>query len=199
MKNYLPSPPPPPPPLPSFPSRMIPTSYLIFPVIWPDGRWRTTADFTTSFLPSSRFLHLGINQENMVCVPAQCLFVCLFCFCFCFFGGGGGGGGSIPPMFIGTINFCLLKPLSLTLSLAEGQKISAKQNILACFSQSLLTDQDEIWKGVEAIEVEHPDAAFEWDLMKQREITAVLLRQTASTLTCLWINLVRTWYDEIYC
>ena len=40
----------------------------------------------------------------------------------------------IPAMLTGTINFYHFIPLSLTLTLPEGHKVSAKQNLLASFS-----------------------------------------------------------------
>ena len=35
-----------------------------------------------------------------------------------------------------------------------------------CLTQ-FLTDQDEIWYGVEAIQGEHPNSIFEWEIMQQ--------------------------------
>ena len=43
------------------------------------------------------------------------------------------------------------------------------------FLAQISTDQDEIGHGIEAMQVEHPDAAFEIDLSKQGKITAFLL------------------------
>ena len=50
----------------------------------------------------------------------------------------------IPAMLRGTIDFFHFVPLSLTLTLPGGRKFSAKRNILASFSHTLSTDQDEI-------------------------------------------------------
>ena len=43
----------------------------------------------------------------------------------------------LPAMHIGTIDFCHFIPLSLTLTLAGGHKVGAKQNLLASFSCTL--------------------------------------------------------------
>ena len=40
----------------------------------------------------------------------------------------------LPAMFLGTIDFNHFIPLSLTLTLPGGHKVSAKQNLLASFS-----------------------------------------------------------------
>ena len=56
-------------------------------------------------------------------------------------------------------------PLSLTLTLLGGHKVSAKQNLLALFSHKLFIDQDETWYSDQAL-VEYPDTTFEWHLVK---------------------------------
>ena len=48
-------------------------------------------------------------------------------------------------------------PLSLTLTLVLGHKVSAKLHFLTHF----LTDWDEIGCGVEAVQAEHPDTIFD--------------------------------------
>ena len=58
---------------------------------------------------------------------------------------------------------CFL-PLHTTftdLDLAWGHKASAKQNVLASFLAYFSTDQDEIWRGDEAIQIDHPEIIFE--------------------------------------
>ena len=47
-------------------------------------------------------------------------------------------------MLIDTINFYHFIPLSLTLTLLWGHKVSAKQNLLGYFLPHFSTDQDEI-------------------------------------------------------
>ena len=47
-------------------------------------------------------------------------------------------------MLIGTVDFYHFIPLSVNLTVAGSHKVSAKQNLLASFSCTLLTDQDEI-------------------------------------------------------
>ena len=71
-------------------------------------------------------------------------------------------------MFIGTIDLYHFIPLSLTLTLAGGHKVSAKQNIWLHVLAQFSTDQDETWCCVEAIWGEHPDTTFDWDLMNKR-------------------------------
>ena len=73
----------------------------------------------------------------------------------------------IPAMLTGTIDICHFIPLSLTLTLVGGHKINKKQILRLHFLTHFPTDQDEIWSGVEANQVEHPDHTFEWDWMKQ--------------------------------
>ena len=68
---------------------------------------------------------------------------------------------------LGTIDFYHFILLSLTFTLAASHKISAKQNLVASVSHILPNDQDEIWCGLEAIQVKHPDTRFKRDLMKQ--------------------------------
>ena len=60
-------------------------------------------------------------------------------------------------MLIGTIHFCHIIPLSVALTLAWGHQVRRKQNFLIHIS----TEKDEIWCGDEAIQVKHPDCAFE--------------------------------------
>ena len=50
----------------------------------------------------------------------------------------------IPAMLIGTINFYHFIPLSVTLTLSGGHKVSAKQNLLRFFVTRFSTDQDGI-------------------------------------------------------
>ena len=57
-------------------------------------------------------------------------------------------------MLIGTIDFYHFVPLSLTLTLPGGDKVSAKQNLLASFIRMLSSDQDEIFCDDEAIQDE---------------------------------------------
>ena len=52
-------------------------------------------------------------------------------------------------MLTGIIDFCQFVPLSLTLT---GHKVSGKQNLLP-FLAHFSADQDEIWYGVEAIQI----------------------------------------------
>ena len=47
-------------------------------------------------------------------------------------------------MLIGTIDFCHFIPFSMSLTRAQGHKVSPKQNLLASFSHTLSTDQHEI-------------------------------------------------------
>ena len=74
-------------------------------------------------------------------------------------------------MFIGTSDSYHFIPLSLTLTLAGGHKVTVQsktswRHILAHFS----TDQDACWYGVEVMQGDHPDTTFEWDLMKQQKL-----------------------------
>ena len=67
---------------------------------------------------------------------------------------------------IGTADFYHIIPLSMTLTLTGGHKVSKKQNVLGVtFSHTLI--QNEIWCGAEAIQVEHADITFEWELLPQ--------------------------------
>ena len=50
----------------------------------------------------------------------------------------------IPAMLIGTMDFYHFIPLSLTLTLPGGHKVSTKQSLLASFFCMLSADQDEI-------------------------------------------------------
>ena len=50
----------------------------------------------------------------------------------------------IPGMLIGIIEFFHLVPLSLTLTLAGGYKVSAKQDLPLCLIL-FSSDQDEVW------------------------------------------------------
>ena len=73
-------------------------------------------------------------------------------------------------MFVGTICFSYSVPHSVTLTLVGGQEVSTKQ---ACLLRFLFfffsSDQDQIWYNVETIPIEHPDTAFEWDVMIQKK------------------------------
>ena len=73
----------------------------------------------------------------------------------------------MPAMLIGTIYLYHFVPLSLSLTLPGGHKVSLKQNLLASFLLHFAADQDEIRYGVEVIQVEHPNTNFEQDSMKQ--------------------------------
>ena len=63
-------------------------------------------------------------------------------------------------MLTGTTDLYHLMPPSLTV--AWGHKVSRKQNHLASFLVHFATDQDEIWRNVEAVQVEQPDSDAEW-------------------------------------
>ena len=63
----------------------------------------------------------------------------------------------ISAMPLGTIDFFHFIPLSLTLTLPGGHKVSTKQNLLLRFHTCFLSDQDEIWCGDEAIQAEDPE------------------------------------------
>ena len=67
----------------------------------------------------------------------------------------------IPTMLIGAIDFYHFLPISVTLTLAGGHKISTKQNLLAPLFAHFSTYQDEIGYDVEGIRVEHPSAVLE--------------------------------------
>ena len=67
----------------------------------------------------------------------------------------------IPAMLIGIIDFYHFIPLSLTLTLPEGHKVSTKQNLLLHFLSHFSSDWDEIWCGDGAIQAECPETAFE--------------------------------------
>ena len=47
-------------------------------------------------------------------------------------------------------------PLFVTFTLAEGHKVSTKQNPLVHFLSHFSTEWDEIWCGDEAFYIEHP-------------------------------------------
>ena len=53
------------------------------------------------------------------------------------------------------IDFYHSIPLSVTLTLPQGHKVSAKQNHGVHFLKHFPSDQDEIWCGDEAIQAEH--------------------------------------------
>ena len=67
----------------------------------------------------------------------------------------------IPAVFIGTIDFFHLIPLSMSLALAEGHRISAEQKpSKALHSHTLVNLSDSIPCVVEAVQVLHPDTTF---------------------------------------
>ena len=66
----------------------------------------------------------------------------------------------IPAMLMSTIDFYCFIHFQWPWSWQGGRKVSTKQNLLASFSH-FSTDQEEIWYGVEAIQVQHSDT-FEW-------------------------------------
>ena len=71
---------------------------------------------------------------------------------------------------------CWLVPfytISVTLTLAEGHKVSSNVTPLLHFLAHFSNDQDEIGYGVETISVEYPDTTWV-RLNEVREITAVL-------------------------
>ena len=68
-------------------------------------------------------------------------------------------------MLKGTIDFCHIVSVSVTLTMAEGYKVNAKRNLLASFLAHFSYDQDGIWN--EAINIEYSNTTFEWDLLKQ--------------------------------
>ena len=71
------------------------------------------------------------------------------------------------------------------MTLDGGHKVSAYHNLLH-FLSHFSTDQDEIWCGVEATEVEHPDTILV-RFNETKEITTVLL--TSSTRVNVGMNL----------
>ena len=81
----------------------------------------------------------------------------------------------IPAMLIDTFDFNHFIPLSLTLTLLGGHEVSEKQNLLASFSRTLFNWSNWNLIGVKAFQVEYHENDFEWDLVKQWKITAVLL------------------------
>ena len=81
----------------------------------------------------------------------------------------------IPAMRIGTIDFYCFIPPSLTLTLAEGNKVSAKQTLFASFSPTLF-----IWSGLNLKLWCSNSNWTSWDYLlvtfiETRGITAVLL------------------------
>ena len=87
-------------------------------------------------------------------------------------------------MLVGTIDFYYFVPFSMTLALSGGHKVSTKHSVLAPFFHPLLNWSRLNWMlswsyssriswyyrigcCLEAIQVEHPDTTFEWDLMKK--------------------------------
>ena len=81
----------------------------------------------------------------------------------------------IPAMHIGTIDFYHFLPLSLTLTLSGiSGSVQSKTSWLHVLPH-FWTDQDEMWSGLEANQVQHLDTMFQWDVLKHGEINAVLL------------------------
>ena len=64
-------------------------------------------------------------------------------------------------MLVGTIDFYDIIPLSLTLTLPGGDKVSAKEKLSASFFCNDSSVHGEILYVVEAIQVEHSVAIFE--------------------------------------
>ena len=64
-------------------------------------------------------------------------------------------------MFIGSIDFYHIIPLSLTLTLPWGHKLSMKKTYWLHVLPHFSSDQDEIWCSDEAIQAEHPETTFE--------------------------------------
>ena len=106
-----------------------------------------------------------------------------------------------PDKLIGTIDFYYCIPLSLTLTLPGGRKVSSKQKLLSLFS-CIFFD----WSGWNLI--------WYWTL-KQFKLNILILfllvtfNETGVLLTveklewwhafrCLWISLIQTSYDYIY-
>ena len=75
-----------------------------------------------------------------------------------------------PAMLIGTMDFCHFIPLSLTLTLPGGHKVSTKQNLLASFSWPLF-----IWSGWRWWSHWSWTSCFWVRFFETRGITAVLL------------------------
>ena len=61
---------------------------------------------------------------------------------------------------LGTVDFFHFMPRSLTMTLAGDHKFSAEENVLLHFLVHVLTDQDEVIHGVQAVQVEHHDTIF---------------------------------------
>ena len=61
---------------------------------------------------------------------------------------------------VGSIDFYHFDFIPLSVTLAEGHKTSAKQNLLASFSYNtyVSTGQDEIWPGVKWLQADHHDS-----------------------------------------
>ena len=57
-------------------------------------------------------------------------------------------------MLVGTISFYHLIPFSLILTLSWCHKVSIKVNLLISFSGTILTDQDDMWYCVGAIQLD---------------------------------------------
>ena len=81
----------------------------------------------------------------------------------------------LPAMLIGTIHFYHFIPLSLTLTVPGGHKVSAKQYLLASFSPTPF-----IWSGWNLMWWSSNSGWTSWDyfqvrLIRTREITAILL------------------------
>ena len=63
--------------------------------------------------------------------------------------------------------------------------IYSKTSWLHCLTH-ILADRDEIWCGVEAIQVEYSDTTFQWDLMiRGKKLLCYRLHQKTSTLACI--------------
>ena len=74
----------------------------------------------------------------------------------------------IPALLIGTIDFYHFIPLSLTLTLSGGHKVTVQSKTYWLkFHPHFSADQDEIWCGNETIHAEHPETTFEYGVLKQ--------------------------------
>ena len=61
----------------------------------------------------------------------------------------------------------VLKQFKLNIRILVLSEIWWNKGYNCCFTDCVKSDQDEISYSVEAIQVEHLDTIFQWDLMKQ--------------------------------
>ena len=64
-------------------------------------------------------------------------------------------------MLIVTIDIDHFIPLSVTMTLVGGHKVSTKQCLFLHFLAHFSTEWDEIWYGDESVQAEHPETTFE--------------------------------------